>query len=65
MEARKNRKETVGVRRAESASVEDSADNVDVGVSLRKACVGKIPWGSLIPTYESAFSDLFKGGMLF
>ena len=53
MEARKNRKETVGVRRTESASVEDSADNVDVGVSLRKACVEKMPWGSLIPTYES------------
>ena len=27
--------------RAESASVADSANNIDVGVSLRKACVGK------------------------
>ena len=32
-----------------------------VGVSPRRACVGKIPWGSLIPTYESGFSDLFIG----
>ena len=52
----------VGVRRVECASFAHSADNLDVGVSLRKTCVEKMLWGSLIPTYESTFSDLFVGG---
>ena len=45
--------------RAESASVADSADNLDVGVSLWKACVRKMPGGSLIPTYESIISYVY------
>ena len=47
---------TILTCRAESASVADSADNVDVEVSLWKAC-GKISWGSLITTLY-VYSDL-------
>ena len=51
--------------RAESASVADSANNIDVGVSPRKVNCWQKVWGGLIPTYASAFSDLFKGGIRF
>ena len=38
------------------------AYNLDVGVSPRRTNCWQKVWGGLIPTYETAFSDLFVGG---
>ena len=49
---------TILACRAESASFADSAVNADVGVSLRKACVGKY-FGAV--SFRPTHPDLFGG----